>query len=195
MRVPEYKFPASFAEPFIGARLERVFNQCFLDEFCTRLVGGAEEPLYQPAQTLGEYHVLHYRGDYFASALHEVAHWCIAGAERRQQIDFGYWYAPDGRSAKKQQAFECVERKPQALEWFFSQACGYRFRVSADNLGGAIDTMPDTAAFRVSVLDQALHWQRIGLPHRADTFFDRLCCEFGTTWSFRQLPFLLADLT
>jgi elongation factor P hydroxylase len=100
-------------------------------------------------------HLLWYREDYFASALHEVAHWCIAGEQRRQQLDFGYWYAPDGRSPEQQGAFEAVEYKPQALEWFFSLACGYRFRLSADNLGMPGGEMPDASEFRGRVCEQA----------------------------------------
>ena len=83
------------------------------------------EPYYQPATGECDMHRLFYRSDYFASALHEVAHWCIAGERRRQLADFGYWYTPDGRSPQQQSAFEAVEAKPQPLDWFFSLACGY----------------------------------------------------------------------
>lgn len=178
---------------FCCTRLEKVFDDCFSDTFRTRLVGGSEEPLYQPAQVLGEYHTLHYRGDYFASALHEVAHWCIAGAERRQQLDFGYWYAPDGRSDDEQQAFESAECRPQALEWFFSKACGYPFRVSVDNLNQTEVALVDISAFQHSVLEQALCWQRKGLPQRADFFFNRLYCEFALVESPGQVQFSLVD--
>ena len=194
MNLPDNMSPANVLDAFCCMRLERVFEKCFAGAFHTRLIGGAEEPLYQPAKIPSDYHALYYRSDYFASALHEVAHWCIAGAERRQQLDFGYWYAPDGRSVEEQHAFEFSECKPQALEWFFSQACGYRFRVSADNLGRAADAMPDTAVFQTSVLDQALCWQRGGLPERADRFFDSLCREFNTIRSPEQLCFSLVDL-
>ncbi len=73
---------------------------------------------------------------YFASALHEISHWCIAGAQRRLLADLGYWYAPDGRNAEQQALFEQMEVKPQALEWLFTQACQRKFRVSLDNLNG-----------------------------------------------------------
>ena len=121
---------------FSCQQLEAVFHDCFFEAFNTRLVGGADEPLYQPAALPGQAHLLHYREDYFASALHEVAHWCIAGERRRGLVDFGYWYAPDGRSAAQQRDFEAVEYKPQALEWHFARACGYRFRISLGNLDG-----------------------------------------------------------
>src|SRR5690606_31386666 len=74
--------------------------------------------------------------DYFRSALHEVAHWCVAGAERRTREDYGYWYAPDGRDATQQANFLHVEVMPQALELLFCAACGHDFRVSLDNLDG-----------------------------------------------------------
>jgi elongation factor P hydroxylase len=123
------------ADNFQAQRLEEVFARCFSRRWRTRLVGGADEPSYQPATDRHALHVLHYRSDYFASALHETAHWCIAGERRRQLPDFGYWYAPDGRDQQQQLAFEAVEARPQALEWLFSLACGYRFRISVDNLG------------------------------------------------------------
>jgi elongation factor P hydroxylase len=125
-------------------------------------------------------HRLYYRSDYFASALHEVAHWCIAGERRRQLADFGYWYAPDGRSPQQQSAFEAVEAKPQALEWLFSLACGYRFRISVDNLGATQAGEHDTAPFRQRVLAQARAWQQSRLPPRAELFFSALSLEFGT---------------
>ena len=179
---------------FCSARLERVFNDCFANTFRTRLFGGAEEPLYLPAASPDEYHALYYRSDYFASALHEVAHWCIAGAERRKQKDFGYWYAPDGRSGEDQQAFEAAECKPQALEWFFSRACGYRFSVSADNLDRADIDVRGYSMFQSSVLDKAVYLQREGLPERAALFFNRLCSEFAILALPQQLKFSLVDL-
>jgi elongation factor P hydroxylase len=165
-------------EHFNAARLEQVFTTCFAQRWRTVLEGGASEPYYQPASGQGEMHRLFYRSDYFASALHEVAHWCIAGERRRQLADFGYWYAPDGRSPQQQAAFEAVEAKPQALEWFFSRACGYRFRISVDNLGASGEH--DTEPFRRRVLAQACTWQQAGLPQRAQLFFNALALEFGT---------------
>lgn len=186
----------SLSEPqlFDSAQVERVFNDCFADSCNTRLHGGAAEPFYQPAVGSGGCHALYYRADFFASALHEVAHWCIAGAQRRQQPDFGYWYAPEGRSAEQQNAFELVEYKPQALEWFFSLACAYRFQVSPDNPALASAGMLDITAFQRQVVEQALAWQRIGLPARAGVFYAALCSEFGTAIPADQLSFTLAQL-
>jgi elongation factor P hydroxylase len=186
--------PLSAPQSFHPARVERVFNECFAGSHNTRLLGGAAEPFYQPAAVSSGYHALYYRGDYFASALHESAHWCIAGEQRRQQPDFGYWYTPEGRSVEQQCAFEAVEYKPQALEWFFSRACAYHFQVSADNPDLASVDMLDTTAFQRAVMEQAMAWQRMGLPSRAVVFYDALCREFGTAIPAAQLGFTLAEL-
>ena len=166
---------------FAASRLESVFAACFAAEYRTRLSGGAQEPLYQPAENAAAEHLLCYREDYFASALHEIAHWCIAGSRRRQLVDFGYWYAPDGRNQSQQQAFEIAECKPQALEWLFSRACGYSFFLSADNLDGLDGHVPDSAQFRQRVFEQARRWQNQGLPQRAACFFQALSHEFATS--------------
>ncbi|MGS2718691.1 elongation factor P hydroxylase [Eionea flava] len=118
--------------------LIRLFNQTFLTSHRTRLVGGGEEPEYIPACNDTDDHKIIFTQNYFASALHEVAHWCVAGEQRRQQVDYGYWYTPDGRTPQQQQQFEKVEVKPQAIEWLFSRSCGARFRLSADNLNGGL---------------------------------------------------------
>jgi elongation factor P hydroxylase len=183
---------ASVEEAFLSQRLERVFDSCFSRDYNTRLCGGADEPIYQPADDSGNSSRLFYRQDYFSSALHEVAHWCIAGAQRRRKVDFGYWYAPEGRSIEQQRAFEAVECKPQALEWYFSKACNYRFRVSVDNLELTNSGAHDVSAFEQAVLEQALQWQRQGLPHRAGIFYRALCVEFGTGVPATQLHFGLA---
>jgi elongation factor P hydroxylase len=112
-----------------------LFEHCFGQKYHTQLLGGADEPLYEPA-TDKQPALIHFRADYFSSALHEIAHWCIAGSERRKQTDYGYWYVEDGRDEQQQRAFYQAEVKPQALEWYFSVACNYDFSVSVDNLEG-----------------------------------------------------------
>jgi hypothetical protein len=93
-----------------SGRIIEVFNELFADEYRTQLIGGGEEPFYRCEQN--HYHIC-FRHNYESSALHEVAHWCIASARRRQQSDYGYWYK-EGRSAKEQQEFQYFERRPQA---------------------------------------------------------------------------------
>ena len=120
--------------------------------------------------------------DYFSSILHEVSHWCIAGPERRKLVDFGYWYEPDGRSELKQNEFERVEVKPQALEWLFSEACGIKFRLSVDNLEQATNEQEFQGAsdgFKQAVLDQTLHYLEFdNVPKRALVFIDALLANF-----------------
>lgn len=184
----------SSCETHSSSRLQKVFQQCFTQKWNTRLLGGADEPLYQPATKSGARHMLYYRQDYFASALHEVAHWCIAGPMRRQKTDFDYWYAADGRSRLQQQAFQAAEIKPQALEWFFSRACSYRFQVSLDNLAMEYPEAVDVVEFQSSLLRQARSWQQSGLPERAGLFFEALCREFATEVRAEDLQFSLAEL-
>ncbi len=150
--------------------LERIFADCFEAAHRTELRGGADEPLYLPARDAAPA-VIFYRHDYDASALHEVAHWCIAGPRRRQLVDYGYWYAPDGRSPAQQRAFERVEAKPQALEWIFADAWGTPFELSADNLAG--DATPSDA-FARAVMQQKQRYLRDGLPPRAARFLGAL---------------------
>ncbi|MCR9261311.1 MAG: elongation factor P hydroxylase [Pseudomonadaceae bacterium] len=112
-----------------------VFAQCFWASHATELIGGAAEPLYQPAQRSGEPHRLFYRENFAASALHETAHWCVAGSVRRTQTDFGYVYNEPPRSARAQAAFFAAELKVQALEQVFCEAAGLVFVPSADQIG------------------------------------------------------------
>jgi len=170
---------------FDAELLEQVFARCFGDSYHPRLQGGAAEPLYQPAREPGGEHVIFYREDYFASALHEVAHWCIAGVQRRKLVDFGYWYAPDGRNTQQQKAFEQVEYQPQALEWLFSRACGYAFSVSVDNLDGEREA--DTTVFRRAIFSQAVKWQDGGMPARGAVYFAALASAFDTCNNLAEL--------
>ena len=130
-----------------------LFNQHFAKALNTRLVEGGDEPLYLPANEICGYHQLIFAHDYYASALHEISHWCIAGKERRLLEDFGYWYQPDGRNEFDQHKFEEVEVKPQALEWALCVAANKKFNVSTDNLKGC---QADTRAFKQAVYTQVI---------------------------------------
>jgi elongation factor P hydroxylase len=151
--------------------LIRLFNACFQSTWRTQLVKGAEEPLYLPAASAQEYHTLFFTRDYFSSALHECAHWFIAGAARRLQVDYGYWYEPDGRDGLQQQRFQQVEVKPQAIECLLSRAAKHPFRISLDNLEGG---MADNEAFEKAVYEQVNSYEAAGLPPRAAIFKDAL---------------------
>jgi elongation factor P hydroxylase len=151
--------------------LIKIFNQLFLPTYNTVLVAGENEPLYQPSKEVGKPHQVIFAHGFFASALHEIAHWCLAGERRRQQLDYGYWYCPDGRDAQQQAAFEAVEIKPQALEWGLAAACGFSFNVSTDNLNGVT---PDRLAFQHKVYDQVCDYLQQGFPERAATLIQAL---------------------
>lgn len=145
-----------------------LFDGIFMPHYQTRLVRGGDEPLYRPADQQTPYHQVIFARGFYASALHEISHWCIAGAKRRQLEDYGYWYLPDGRNAEQQVAFESAEIAPQALEYLFTQACGRSFQVSVDNLGGDIEV--DREAFQKRVLVRAERYESEGLPIRANAF-------------------------
>ncbi len=149
-----------------------LFEQCFRDSFNTLLVKGESEPIYLPADQHCTYHQIVFAHGFYASALHEISHWCIAGAARREQIDFGYWYCPDGRDKQTQSQFEAVEIKPQALEWIFSVAAGFPFNISCDNLDG--DHEPDRDAFQHKVYQQVLAYLAQPLPERPRCFVQAL---------------------
>ncbi len=147
--------------------LVTIFNSCFRDNYNTELIFGEDEPLYMPAQHPGDVHKVLFANGFFASALHEIAHWCIAGKARRLLEDYGYWYQPDGRNSAQQREFEKVEVKPQALEWAFSLAANFNFQISVDNLAG---DPGDCSAFKAKVYAQLVDYHTNGFPVRAQQF-------------------------
>nr|WP_231889151.1 elongation factor P hydroxylase [Mangrovibacter phragmitis] len=153
-------------------QLIEIFNGCFAEDYNTRLVKGTDEPIYLPADSEASYHRVVFAHGYYASALHEIAHWCIAGEARRKLVDFGYWYCPDGRDEATQHQFEDVEVKPQALEWMFCVAAGFAFNVSCDNLSG--DFEPDRIVFQRRVHQQVMHWLSASVPARPARFIAAL---------------------
>ena len=146
------------------------FNRCFAQSH-TKLVGGACEPFYEPGTREAR---VYFREDYASSALHEIAHWCIAGADRRQKHDYGYWYS-DERDLEQQRRFETVEVKPQALEWIFSEAAGLDFRVSCDNFD---ESTLDKSGFSAGVHAAVIAWLD-DLPTRAERFIRALIAQTG----------------
>ena len=173
-------------------RLIELFNGLFAQPYNTHLVcalsngrkGEQDEPVYEPASASCNYHQLVFAHGYFASGLHEIAHWCVAGAERRLLPDFGYWYRPDGRTRAQQSQFEQVEVRPQALEWLFNLACQRRFIASADNLAGEED---DDLSFRLAVSAQARQYLQQGLPNRAAMLVQVLQQTFGGQLAMHEL--------
>lgn len=153
-----------------SAQLIETFNRVFLQEWNTKLIGGFEEPLYLPAQD-GSPAEIRFTRDYARSALHEIAHWCIAGEERRNLVDYGYWYRPDGRNIHEQAEFFNVEVKPQSVEMAFSLKCSIPFQVSCDNLGGI---KINETEFEAKVAQQLKIYESNGFPPRAALFLESL---------------------
>jgi hypothetical protein len=170
--------------------LIQLFNGLFQDAEQTVLIAGGEEPVYLPKDADSLYHRIIFTRDYYASALHEIAHWCVAGKERRLLVDYGYWYNPDRRNAQQQQLFQSVEAKPQALEWIFSAAADFKFRLSQDNLSG--ECLQDDT-FALSVYQQACHYLTHGMPDRAKQVKQALL-GFYTADQDRLLSLSLEDL-
>jgi hypothetical protein len=160
-----------------------LFERCFFTLYNTRVIKGGDEPIYLPAGQHVSYHQIVFAHGYYSSALHEIAHWCLAGEARRQLEDYGYWYCPDGRDQEQQAAFEQAEVKPQAIEWAFCLSVGLSFHVSVDNLDGF---QSDRASFQYRVAKQGLRYLQQGFPPRAQTFISEL-------QSFYQQPRLSAD--
>ncbi len=155
-----------------------IFHKCFFEEYNTLLVRGTDEPLYLPSTETRPHNELFFAHGFFASALHECSHWLIAGVERRKQVDFGYWYLPDGRNANEQELFQKAEVKPQALECILSRAADFPFYISVDNLnGGEVDTI----SFQQAVDEQVKSYCEKGLPKRAETFRQALCTFYHTS--------------
>ena len=113
------------------------FNATFCASHGVEMRGGAAEPCYAPARQ-GMHAQLRYREDFAASALHEAAHWCIAGQSRLLLEDFGYIYLAPPRTPAVQQRFFEFELKTQTLEALFAAACGLPFTPSADNLAAQV---------------------------------------------------------
>jgi elongation factor P hydroxylase len=169
--------------PHRAADLETLFRRTFFHDQRTLLIGGAAEPLYRP----GVPAEIHYTRDYFRSALHEVAHWCVAGPRRRRREDYGYWYVPDGRDATQQAAFARVEVRPQALEALFCDACAHPFRVSLDNLHGDAGAEQE---FATAVRAEARRLAATGLAQRPRRWAQALAHHYRTQppWLTPHLP-------
>ncbi|PRK46262.1 elongation factor P hydroxylase [Haemophilus influenzae] len=135
-----------------------IFNQCFEEEYNTRLVKGGDEPIYLPANDEVPYNAIYFARGFYSSALHEIAHWLVAGKERQRD-------------------FEKVEVKPQALEWILATAAGFRYFASADNLNG---NPGDTQPFKQAVYEQVKIYAEKGLPKRAEMLRKALVAFYGT---------------
>lgn len=164
-----------------------LFYDTFFKEYNTKLIKGGDEPVYLPAGKSCDYHQVVFARGFYASAFHEIAHWCQAGEKRRLQEDYGYWYIPDGRNEQQQKKFEQVEIIPQAIEWAFNVAAQKQFHVSSDNLDGF---NADTEGFKKEVFNQVKIFLEQGFPTRANQFIEALAKFYNSS-----LPLTLGDFS
>ena len=157
----------------IDRLLAGAFNARLGRRYRTLMVGGAGEPLYLPARGSAPA-LLRYCENYPRSVLHELAHWCLAGHQRRALVDFGYWYQPPPRSATQQLAFYRAELRPQALECLFCRVCAIDFEVSTDQVGIASEE------FSADVAALADQFARQGLRGRAREVADLMAGACAT---------------
>ena len=164
------KSMANITDAELADCIAQTFAQTLGREHNAQLTGGALEPLYRPA-TSNAPATLYFREDYPASALHEVAHWCIAGTQRRRQEDFGYHYISGPRNAEDQVAFFESELRTQSLERAFASALGLEFQPSADNVEADIDAF----AHAIEAYSKTLqNWLASSAGSRAQTFIRAL---------------------
>ncbi len=156
------------------------FNRLFALSFHTVLVGGASAPYYLPSKAPHR-SVIRYRENFAASALHEAAHWCIAGKRRLLKRDFAYWYLPSPRTAEQSAAFLAAECPVQAMEMIFAEAAGLPFRVSLDDLDLELSSRRES--FAAEVAASATTWWDHGLPPRAAAFVEGLQRAVAQRWS------------
>lgn len=160
--------------------LIRIFNDCFMLSHNTLLHYGESEPYYQPP-TKNTPAILYFAHGFYSSALHEIAHWLIAGVERRRLPDYGYWYQPDTRDNATQQRFEAVEARNQALEWILAKAANYPFQPSVDNLNSRVNI--SRYDFLQKVHAALCLRCKQGLTARATKLIKALSCFYGVEFS------------
>ncbi|MBD1584488.1 elongation factor P hydroxylase [Pseudoalteromonas sp. S16_S37] len=166
--------------------LINIFDKQFFSKYNTRLIKGSDEPIYLPANAHCQYHQVVFAHGFYASALHEIAHWLVAGAKRREREDYGYWYCPDGRDKAKQHEFENVEVKPQAIEWALSVAAGFDFNVSVDNLNGE---QTCRFSFQQRVYEQVMVLLEHGFNARTTQLLFALSQFYKTPWPLSKQQF------
>ena len=168
------------------ADLISIFDSVFYQSHNTRLVKGDDEPVYLPANNTHGFNQIVFAHGFYASALHEIAHWLVAGNKRRELEDYGYWYCPDGRDKHQQAEFEKVEINPKAIEWLLSTAAGFDFNVSVDNLNGEQTCRFD---FQARVHQQVLMLLEQGVNARTHALLKALSDFYKTPWPLTAQQF------
>ena len=157
-----------------AAAIGELFDLTFA-AYDVRMRGGFDEPIYLPSghRDLVDARIAEVRfsHDFAASALHEAAHWCIVGVERRSLVDYGYEYLAPPRAERAKVRFFDLEKRVQALEWVFCLAARLPFRPSLDDLTA---TSCDLARFAARIDGARGELLARGLPRRAALFANAL---------------------
>lgn len=156
-------------------QIHHCFSVSFQESEKVLLKGGFSEPFYLAKNSEG-FSEIHYRSNYPSSALHEIAHWCVAGKEKRKLDDFGYWYEPDGRNEKQQKRFFEVEARPQAYEYLLSAAFNLKFQFSIDNLNGCFEIPKQFKLEFSHIVETTINK---GNPHRLGKFLNFILTEMN----------------
>ena len=161
------------------------FEAALRAEFEVRMIGGADEPRYLPAQAgqagcQAREAVIHCRADFAPSALHEAAHWLLASPAQRALEDYGLTYVPPPREPAAQARFYAAELAVQALEAWLSKRAGIAFRASGDDPDTSLATL---ASFDATV-QQIAAWYDTPLgglfvPATARRFAQRLSARLS----------------
>ena len=162
-----------------SSKIEALFKDVFFKSHQTVLCGGFTEPEYIPSQNPSELHPhrIHYRSDYTASALHETAHWCIAGSKRRLIKDYGYFYDPGMRTLESQKRFLQAEVLPQTIEALFHEALGLEFEPSLDAFHFSHKERSEMEVEFLESIKIAKKHSNQNLPPRAKQFIELLLVQ------------------
>jgi len=155
-----------------------LFNSVFGRAYNVVLSSDSGEPDYRASTEPTMPNVVNFANGYFNSALHEIAHWVIAGELRRKQDDYGYWYAEDGRSPEQQKLFQQLEVFPQAIEKAFCEALERSFQASIDNLDNPL-SKAEIVRFENEIEAKKCQLQEQGFPSRAQQFLNALSTQFA----------------
>lgn len=171
--------------------LAALFNMVFEGSEQTVLIATDDEPHYLPKGDDRLDYRIFYTRDSYTSLMHEVAHWCRAGVDRRQLPDYGYWYQAGNRLPPAQQLYVQSESKTQALEWIFCVAAGLRLQIIPENQPHSFEPSPE---FKRSIYDAALNYLRRGLSDRSERFKQTLLSHYQKHIIFDERLFLFEDL-
>ncbi len=126
-----------------------------------------------PADAEVPYNRIVFAHGFYASAIHEISHWCIAGKARRELVDFSATgIARMGVMPKRKASLKMLKRSRRHSTGCSVLAAGYPLNVSCDNLEG--DFEPDRVVFQRRVHAQVMDYLANGIPERPARFIKAL---------------------